>query len=259
MLFIPDVTIPKSCLFLLLACAALPARGQGTVYTDTLGAGWQNWSWSSTISFANTTPVFTGSQSIAVSSTAWGALSLYHPAVTAASFGTLEFYIHGGTTGGQGINVLIEDDDTSQSFGPVSLSATSLVVNAWRKVVIPLTSFAISTPTFTRIDWQDATSSGVAQYYVDDIRLVPASALPPAVRGGWASGTREATAFFNQAMDVATLAGGTYELQNAADTNYTNRVVGTYLSYDAVRNGVTAQFSWPSPRMRATSRARASR
>jgi phosphatidylinositol glycan class B len=222
--------------------AAVSASAQITIYTDNLGSDWQNWSWDSTINFANTTPVQTGTQSIAVTSVAWGALSLYHPAITAANFGTLEFWIHGGAGGGQSINVQIEDDDTTQSFGPIALSSTSLVAATWKRVVLPLSAFSISTPTFTRIDWMDAAGSGVAQYYLDEIRLVPASASPPLLRGGWAAGLREATAFFDQALDAAALSTGVYELLNAADPNYTARVAGTFVRYDAARYGVTAQF-----------------
>jgi hypothetical protein len=218
------------------------AYAQSTIYTDALGAGWQSWSWNSTINFANPTPVYTGSQSIAVSSTAWGALSLYHPAVTAANYATLEFYIHGGAAGGQDINLLIENDDAGQSSGPVPIGTTNLVAGAWRKLAIPLTAFGLATPTFTRIDWQDATGAGVATYYLDDIRLVAAGAAAPLLRGGRPTGTREATAYFDQPMDAAALGSGVYELHNPADTNYASRVAGSFVRYDAARYAVTAAF-----------------
>ena len=36
------------------------------VYDDSLGAGWQNWSWSTTVDFAATAPVYGGARSLAV-------------------------------------------------------------------------------------------------------------------------------------------------------------------------------------------------
>ncbi len=54
------------------------AAGDVMIYADALNPGWQNWSWDSTVSFANATPVHSGSASIAVTFTAaWGGLYLH--------------------------------------------------------------------------------------------------------------------------------------------------------------------------------------
>jgi hypothetical protein len=46
------------------------------IYSDgSLAAGWENWSWSSTIDFA-ATDLFVGTSSISVNSTQWAALSV---------------------------------------------------------------------------------------------------------------------------------------------------------------------------------------
>ena len=48
------------------------------VYSDSLGDGWQNWSWNANVNLSNSSPVQSGSRSIAVTITsAWGALYLH--------------------------------------------------------------------------------------------------------------------------------------------------------------------------------------
>ena len=43
------------------------------IYTDSLVSGWQNWSWA-TVNTDNSTPVHTGTRSIAITADAWQAL-----------------------------------------------------------------------------------------------------------------------------------------------------------------------------------------
>jgi hypothetical protein len=58
---------------------AFVAHGDEVVYTDNaLADGWQDWSWSSTISY-DATDMFEGTSSISVTSQAWSALSLKAP------------------------------------------------------------------------------------------------------------------------------------------------------------------------------------
>lgn len=63
--------------FVALAIAAARlARADLPVYTDgALAAGWEDWSWSSTINY-DATDIFEGTSSISVTSDAWAALSL---------------------------------------------------------------------------------------------------------------------------------------------------------------------------------------
>jgi len=62
---------------LLLALpAAARAQVDQTAYTDALVNGWQNWSWA-TVNLSNTTPVQSGTDSIAVSAGPYQALYLH--------------------------------------------------------------------------------------------------------------------------------------------------------------------------------------
>ena len=50
------------------------------IYADALAAGWQNWSWA-TVSFSATSPVYSGSHSIAITFDAWEGLYLHKAGV----------------------------------------------------------------------------------------------------------------------------------------------------------------------------------
>ena len=79
-------------LLLMLVAAAVARADDILVYQDgALASQWQDWSWSSTISYA-ATDIAEGSSSISVTSQAWSALSLYYP-TPFGSYAGLEFDI----------------------------------------------------------------------------------------------------------------------------------------------------------------------
>ena len=81
-----------------------PATALQDIYTDALAAGWSNWSWA-TVNLQATAPVHSGSRSIAVTYGAWQGLYLHYPELSTAGFTSLRFFIHGGSAGGQHLNV----------------------------------------------------------------------------------------------------------------------------------------------------------
>jgi hypothetical protein len=73
-----------------------------SVYTDSLQTGWDDWSWSATLDFNNSTPVNSGSKSISVAFTGgWAALSFHHGDIDTGAYTNLSFWINGGSSGGQ--------------------------------------------------------------------------------------------------------------------------------------------------------------
>jgi hypothetical protein len=146
-----------------------------TIYADSVVSGWQDWSWSATHSFTNTSPVQSGSASISLTITsAWGALYLHNDSgLNTSGYNQIEFYINGGSTGGQNLWVIVNGNTGS----PYSVTPTK---NAWTKVVVPLTS--VGTPSsITDIYWQDAVGTTVPVVYIDSISLVSTGvALPTA-------------------------------------------------------------------------------
>ena len=90
------------------------AQSDQTVYADALANGWQNWSWA-TVNLSNTQPVQAGSDSIGVSATAYQALYLHHDALDSSLYGNLVFWINGGATGGQLLQVQATLNGTAQT------------------------------------------------------------------------------------------------------------------------------------------------
>ena len=81
-----------------------PVNGMA-IYQDALVNGWNNWSWAS-VNTGSTANVHTGSSAIAVTADAFEALYLQHAAMPTDAFESLKFWIHGGATGGQTLNVV---------------------------------------------------------------------------------------------------------------------------------------------------------
>ncbi len=136
------------------------------IYGDRLTAGWQNWSWNAAINLSNSKPRQSGSRSIkVVIQQAWGALYLHSdPPLNTAGYTHLQFYIHGGSTGGQSIK-LVANGNTNQTV------LVKVVKGKWTKAVIPLSSLG-SPASLVDLYWQDAAGKAEAGFYVDSIRLI---------------------------------------------------------------------------------------
>ena len=147
-----------------------------TVYGNTLASGWQDWSWGGqTHNFNNASPVHSASASIQVQfSAGWAGFQLgTDTPPTTGAYNALEFWIHGGSSGGQLIRVMVGNDCTS-----VSLDLT-LAAGAWSKVTLPLTGLDNPAP-IKFIYWFTATDHAQPAFYLDDVALVSGPvALPP--------------------------------------------------------------------------------
>lgn len=148
-----------------------------TVYGDALSTGWEDWSWDATTNFAVTSPVEAGTYSIgATFSAPWAALYLHNDAFNPAGFTRLEFWIHGGSSGGQNLVVYVEDAGGA-SLPHASVNAYvaggSVVAGAWRKVSIPLSALGVSSYAIEQVAIHDETGGVAPTFYVDDIQFVP--------------------------------------------------------------------------------------
>ncbi len=157
--------------------AQLPQHPQAAdvvVYTDSLDAAWDNWSWDTNVDFAATAQVHAGSAALQATFTAaWGGLSLrVGPALNASGYSALEFAIYGGP-GGTQLNVNIDASDSGGSGTPVSVSAAA---GTWSNVSIPLAQFGVA--SIARLNWMDATGSAQPAFYLDDITLVGTGVVP---------------------------------------------------------------------------------
>src|SRR6266496_3434411 len=82
----------------------LLAQADQAIYSDSLQNGWVDWSWA-TVNIGNSSPVHAGASSISVSSTNWEALYLHHAAFDGSIYTNITFWVNGGSTGGQSVQV----------------------------------------------------------------------------------------------------------------------------------------------------------
>jgi alpha-L-arabinofuranosidase len=156
-----------------------PASSQGplAVYTDTLVNGFQDWGWA-TRDYANTTSVHSGNRSIAVTFTGtWQGLQIYHPDMNSTPYTSLSFWIHGGASGGQRLQVygLLHVGSNPNAGQGLYASLGTLTANTWQRFVIPLSTLGVANKAnFTGFVIQDRIGSVQPTFYVDDVELVAA-------------------------------------------------------------------------------------
>jgi alpha-L-arabinofuranosidase len=164
---------------LLLANAAL-AQADRTIYDEALAPGWQNWSWA-TNDPASSAQAHTGAVSIAVTPSAWSALYLRSADAPVDTNGylNLTFWVHGGETGGQTIQVVAVVNDVSQPGVRIATPAAG----AWQRVIVPLAALGADARADVNGFWlQQGSGVDDPTYYVDDIVLesgVPPTPPPP--------------------------------------------------------------------------------
>jgi hypothetical protein len=167
---------PLLTLLLLVALApwlrAFPAHAaEHTIYEDAPGSGWQNFSWA-TVDLAAATPA-RGAASIAVTygdTPPYQGLYLYHSDIATAPYSKLRFWLHGGTAGGQLIQVYVKSavDGTDGPKVPVPPPPAG----SWIEVTIPLEQLGAANTTIAGVTLQDRFGGAQPTFYVDDIALV---------------------------------------------------------------------------------------
>jgi hypothetical protein len=148
-----------------------PATATQDIYADALATGWSDWSWA-TVDLQAATPVHSGSRSIAVTYGAWQGLYLHHPELPTAGFSHLRFFIHGGSSGGQQLNVYATYPVNGSDQNGPSVAISPPTANAWSEVRLALADLGVANTSLTGLVWQDATGGAQPTLYIDDIALV---------------------------------------------------------------------------------------
>ena len=169
-------------LFGLLVCWVLAARCTANaqaplpVYTDRLVNAFQDWGWGTRV-WNNSSPVYSGTNSVGVSGTAWNvALGLHLGGLDATTYASLSFWAHGGSTGGQILRAYAHVDGIDQP----GTNLPALQANIWKQYVVPLGSLhADNKTTVDQFTLQLTSNGSTNTFYVDDIQLTskPAPAL----------------------------------------------------------------------------------
>jgi hypothetical protein len=149
------------------------AQTDMVIYSDALAPDWFDYS-SAQVNYANPGPVHSGSQSISASAKAQEAVVFAHADLDTMFYSDLSFWIHGGRTGGQLLEVLAIL--RMQPLAPVALDP--LPANEWRHVPLPLADLGIANETGVNgLAIVGGSETQQPPFYLDDISLI-ATALP---------------------------------------------------------------------------------
>ncbi len=147
--------------------------GYAVVHEDGLGSGFQDWGWATRNLTAHDF-VQSGLSSISFEPDSWSGLFFHRDiALDASLHQSLELWVHGGSSGGQLINLKFQDGSTL--IGSVRLDQVlghPIQAGIWQRVSVPLSSVNLSTGTIRDIYIQDASGGNQGTLYIDDIRLI---------------------------------------------------------------------------------------
>src|SRR6185436_10436679 len=108
---------------------------------------------------------------------AWSGLYLHSGSnLSAAGYTSLRFWIHGGSGGGQQLQVQLADSALNFS---AAVAVTSPSAGAWTEVVVPLSAFG-GVSQISGVVWQEVSGGPQATFYLDDIRFIGGPTPTPA-------------------------------------------------------------------------------
>jgi len=146
------------------------------VYGDALGDGWQDWSWA-THNLQASAPVHRGTASVTMAPRDNQGLYFHHDALSTVGYGALEFYLHGNAS----LTVCLVDSD-KQFKARYSLKRFAPHGDTWAHIVLPLSLLGVAHggESITGVSFQADGKAQQPAVAIDDIRLLPDMALPPA-------------------------------------------------------------------------------
>jgi hypothetical protein len=159
-----------SCWLVAALALQVTVRADQIIYDNALENSWQNWSWSTTVILNNTgTYVHSGAASISATITSgWSALSLWHSAQDSSAYTNLTFWINGGASGGQRLQIYAEVTGASKP----AINLPTLAAGTWQQMNFSLSALGVANqPNFIRFSIQDRSGAAEPTFYVDDITL----------------------------------------------------------------------------------------
>lgn len=162
-----------------LPLLAATTRADVSVYADGLGAGWQDWSWGGiSIDFSATTPTHSGTAAIGVTYTdGWSGLQLGNYAgLDVSAFDVLRLHVHGGSDGGQAIEVRC-----GNGSGAYVSRAVTAAAAAWSQIDVPLLELG-SPRQVTYVYWFNNSADPQSSFYVDEVSFLNSGIPTPTPR-----------------------------------------------------------------------------
>lgn len=169
---------PRFLLLLALVCLPVCPIMAGTVtlpvYDDSLQSGFADWSWC-TRNLAQTAIVHGGTAAISMEPDNWAGIYFHRDAgIDLSVYHTLEFWIHGGASGGQNLRLALirgGQEAASVSLATV-LPGGALPGGQWAQVQIAFSTLGLGTDSLEGFYLVDNSGTNQATVYVDDIRFL---------------------------------------------------------------------------------------
>ncbi len=142
------------------------------IYQDALASGWQNWSWSTSIDFAQSAVVQQGSRAMKVTfQQSWGASGVSlrsEEAVSTSGYQAIRMQVHGGSGSAQNLMFYVQTEDSGAGS---ATKAITVPANKWQEVTILLSDLG-SPSVIKRITVQNNAAQAPTTFYIDDLRLI---------------------------------------------------------------------------------------
>jgi hypothetical protein len=147
------------------------------VYTDSLGMGWEDWSWGGIYNFAFTETVASGAFAISALAQPWGAVALHYNNIDSSPYYWLELYVYKSTDASSVVVWANDENDQELRKRPVEdcryTDGVPIAPGVWTRVRIPLRDLNASNRMLQRLSIGN-NSDQPFTFYVDEVRFVGA-------------------------------------------------------------------------------------
>lgn len=148
------------------------------VYDDALAPGWSDGSYSVTVNYNNTSPVYSGTKSISVSATAWGELEMNAPSggFSTDGYTHIQFAMR-ATSANENFAIYLENASFSLLKNPVPLSNYGGYPSTsdWTVYTIPLSDLNGDNQLLGAVTIQNNTGGSQPTVYIDQVQFINTS------------------------------------------------------------------------------------
>jgi hypothetical protein len=146
---------------------AVAQTSDQVIFDDQLN--WENLSWWTTTEIEGTSPVFQGSNSLAVTyHQGWAGLYLRSPGFDTSDFTHLQFALHPDGNSLPAINASLHDENNSIVQRASIQSYAAAGAGGWHMVTIPLEDLDGTNQTITRVLLQNASTQAQPTFFIDE-------------------------------------------------------------------------------------------
>ncbi len=213
------------------------------IFSGKLSSGWSDWSWGKR-QFVSS-PAFTdGSAVIKFSPASWAGVYFSHKPFDTTGYGFLQFWINGGTVGGQ--QILVGLADSGYQFTTFVLindyiQGGFVNLNQWQLVRIPLAAMQGADGKMGGVVIQDGSGAQQPDVFLADVRLLHLADLnEPLLLSGAAPDLNAILVFFDRLMqpdEVQT--PHFYQISSLEDSSYLTPIRPTGAQYHALNKSVS--------------------